>query len=193
MKRKFLTFIAFCLVVFFHAPPAGAFFWDDWFKNAQKFVSQVFSPQSKKFTLDSSITLVPEGDYDKNNEIDSGDIITFHYTIANSTDDEYAFATLLTNIPRNNLNFIHNVYGTASLLDEENTITIPNLRIPPRGEVIISFNARINYSPDELFLSTEPELITEDKKSLVKSTKKELKAKPWKKNFPGMIKIEKKN
>src|SRR3989344_4809458 len=138
---RVIFFIFFVGIFLFNAPPVGAFFLTDWLTNAKDFVVDVFAPKPKsEFTVDSTITLAPDGDYDKNGEIDSGDIVTFNYAITNPTKNEYPFATLLTNIPRNNLNFIHDVKGTASLSDENDTITIPNLRIAPQGEVIISFN-----------------------------------------------------
>lgn len=44
-------------------------------------VKNIFSPaQPKSITIDSNISLAPEGDINKNNEIDSGDIVRFSYT-----------------------------------------------------------------------------------------------------------------
>ena len=111
--------------------------------------------------------------------------------INNPTNNEFAFATLKTNIPRTSLNFIHNIQGTVNLSDKNGTITIPNLRINPGQELVISFDARINYFTEtDSIISTEPEIITSDNKPLIKSDKKEIKAKAWKEKLPSLINIK---
>lgn len=206
LPKKFgrlLLVVALCsAIVFVIAPKQGALFLgealnavDQNVQQIQENLSNIFARltgTSKKITVDSDITLITGGDVNNNGDIDAGDSIRFSYTITNPTKNEYPFATLETHIPRNNLNFIHNVYGAASLSDENGTITIPNLRIPPQGEVLIRFNARVNYSSDEVSLSTEPELFTEDKKSLAKGDKKDKKAKPWKDEIPNMVSVKEK-
>lgn len=143
---------------------------------------------SQKLSLQSNITFAPEGDLNKNGEFDSGESLKFSYIVDNPTDKEISFATLKTNIPRNNLNFIHDIKGTPSLSDKNRTITIPNLRINPGEKLEISFNARLNYFTDaDKGISTEPEIVTSDKKSLLKSKKKEIKALKLKTKLPSNV------
>ncbi len=165
------------------------------FTDTAETVSQMFAGESKKKGVEvrSVIELAEGGDVEGNGEIDSGDTIIFKYFIANRTDNEYSFSRLLTHIPRNNVNFIHDVQGTVSLSDENDTITIPNLLLPPQGELVISFKARIDYSSETVDISTEPELIAQDGNSLAKTQKQEIKAKPWKgSKLPGMIQVKEK-
>lgn len=150
--------------------------------------------KGKTLLIESGITLVPSGDINKNGQIDAGDTITFTYNIQNNTDKKYAYATLKTNIARDSLNFIHNVSGVTGLRDDGKTIEFPNLRIEPGMVKVISFDARVNYfTEQDPAIDTEPELLTEDKKSLLKSAKKQIKANRIKKeDIPDQIKIFKK-
>jgi len=147
--------------------------------------------KTKSLTLQSNITHAPNGDLNKNGQFDSGEILKFSYVIDNPTDKEISFATLKTNIPRNHLNFIHDIKGTPSLSDRNKTITIPNLRINPGEKLEISFNARLNYFIDgDKGISTEPEILTSDKKSLIKAGKKEIKAKRFKGKLPSNVQLK---
>jgi len=129
-------------------------------------------------TIDSNITLAPNGDVENNGEIDAGDIIRFSYTITNQSDKKYAFANLKTNIDRKQLNFIHNVQGTSGLTDDGQTISVPNLRIESSQTLTISFDARINYYQDEdRTIATESEFTDDGKNLVARSEKKEVKAK----------------
>lgn len=144
------------------------------------------------FNLNSKIELID--DLNKNGQIDGGDSIRFYYTINNPTDKEYSFLTLKTNIPRRYLNFIHDIHGTLSLSDKKGAITIPNLSVNPGQKLNVSFQARVNYFEDaDKTISTEPELLSSDAKSLFKSSKKDLKAKKFSGfNFPSNLKIKNK-
>lgn len=133
--------------------------------------------KSKDFAVESTITIVPDGDANKNNQIDAGDIVRFTYTIVNTTDKSYSYATLRTSIDRKQLNFIHSVRGATGLSDGDGTITFNNIRINSQEQRIISFDARINYFREDKQISTEPELVASDNKSVVKSLKKEVIAK----------------
>jgi hypothetical protein len=169
------------------APKVGAFS----FPNLLGPVKDFFTPDSpKNLTLDSKIELTPNGDANKNNQIDGGDIVRFTYVLTNPTKEKYLFATLNTNIDRKALNFIHNVSGVTGLDDSQNTIKLPNLRLESDRELVIGFDARINYSIEDKLISTEPELLTEDKKSVLKAIKKEVKALKVKpEDFPGQVKV----
>jgi len=128
-------------------------------------------------SVGSSIELAPEGDENGNGEVDAGDIVRFSYTITNTTTASHTFAVLKTNINRNDINFIHNVMGVTGLSEDNDTITFPNLRIPPSSTSTIQFDARVNYVQEEISIKTEPELVSSDNTSLVKSSLKEIKAK----------------
>lgn len=151
--------------------------------------------KNKALTIESAITLAPNGDVNKNGQIDAGDTITFTYTIQNNTDKKYAYATLKTNIQRDSLNFIHNVSGVTGLKDDGKTIEFPNLRIEPGMVKVISFEAKVNYfTEQDPIINTEPELVTEDKKPLLKSEKKQIQGKRIKKeDIPDQIQLFKKN
>lgn len=195
MKKK--IFLVICLLsslAFFTKPKSvKANFLDDIVTN----VTDFFIPDKKELKIDSSIALTPDGDVDKNGQIDAGDIVRFTYNLTNTTDQEYSFATLKTNIDRKQLNFIHNITGTASLDDDGKTIAIPNYRIGANQTATITFDARVNYYTDkDITIATEPEFVDKDKKSIIKSLKKQIGAKKIKNDkIPGMIKqvIQKEN
>lgn len=151
--------------------------------------------KNNELTVESDITLAADGDVNKNGQIDAGDTITFTYTIQNNTDKKYAYSTLKTNIQRDSLNYIRNVSGVTGLKDDGKTIEFPNLRVEPGMVKVISFDARINYFIEEdPIISTEPELVTEDKISLLKSEKKQIQGKRIKKEeIPNQIQMFKKN
>ncbi len=183
-----LALLLLVIYLFIFSPkPAQASFLSDIVDN----VKDLLTPDPKKeFTIDSDISLAPEGDVDKNGKIDAGDIIRFTYKIKNVTDREYLFATLETNINRKQLNFVHNVTGTASLLDDGKTIIIPNYRIGANQASVITFDARINYYTDkDVSVATLPEFIDKDKNSVKKSDEKKISVvKIAKDKIPGMIK-----
>jgi hypothetical protein len=165
------------------APVSGAFF----IPKVEAFqlpdvlapIKDFFSnPPPKVLTIEPSIGLAPDGDVNKNGQIDSGDSITFAYKITNLTDTSYSYATLKTALPRKQLNFIRNLNGATGIKDTSDSITIPNLRIPGNSEQIISFDARINYTKsDDIPINTTAELLDSGGASLFKSTKKEVIAK----------------
>jgi len=187
---KKLILVALLIIVSLTvASPANASIWDDLLNKVKSVVPKLNS----SLTLDSQISFAEGGDVNKNGLFDGGDTLKFSYTINNPTDKEISFATLKTNIYKKYLNFIHNIYGTTNLSDNNSTITIPNLRINPGENLIISFEARVNYFYDaDKNISTEPEIITSDKKSLLKSAKKEIKAKLFKGDIPSNLRIIKK-
>lgn len=151
--------------------------------------------RNNSLSVESDIKLAPDGDVNKNGQIDAGDTITFTYNIQNNTDKKYAYATLKTNIQRDSLNFIHNVSGVTGLKDDGKTIEFPNLRVLPKTVKVISFDAKINFfTEQDPTITTEPELVTEDKKSVLKSEKKQIQGKRIKKeDIPNQIKMFKKN
>ena len=173
-KKVLLLFIPLFIIaaLLFSLAPTNASIFDnlaDGFKN-------LFNKE-EEFTIQSNITLVPDGDIDKNGEIDAGDIVRFTYTITNTTDQEYSFATIKTNINRKQLNFIHNVVGTASLDDDGKTIEIPNFRIASNQTATITFDARVNYYTNEdPTVITEAEFVDDNKNSIAKSVKKKIQA-----------------
>lgn len=194
MKKKFLSgFIAVLLigffVAFFSPSIAHASVLDDFLNGVKNFLN---IPQDikKELKIDANIELAPDGDVNKNGQIDAGDTVRFSYTITNTTDQAYSFATLKTNINRKQLNFIHNVTGATNLNDDGKTITISNFRIAPGQVVSLSFDARVNYfTKEDPVITTEADFIGKDKKSHAKSKRKEIKAKRiLKEKIPGMVK-----
>lgn len=128
-------------------------------------------PKDQALTLTANINLSPTGDINQNAQIDSGDTVTFTYTITNNTDNEHPFATLITNIPRNYIHFIHNINGAASLSDENGIVAIPNLYINPQQKLVVSFEARINYFQGEQYIFTEPQLISQHQENIAQAKK----------------------
>lgn len=162
-------------------------------------VKNLVNPQdkntSKVLSIESDITLAQGGDVNGNGQIDAGDTITFIYNIQNTTDKKHAYATLKTNIQRDSLNYLRNVTGVTGLKDDGKTIEFPNLRVEPGMVKQISFDATVNYFTDsDPVLSTEPELVSEDKSSILKTAKKEIQVKRIKKeDIPVQIQMLKKN
>lgn len=188
MRKKYFIGLAFIFFLLGNAPHAGAFFLEEW---VNEFLNPPANTPSSVFSLDSQIVLVQ--DLNKNNVTDGGDTVRFVYKISNPTGEEFSFLTLQTNLQKKNLHFIHNIKGTASFSDKGGFITIPNLRINPGQTVTVSFDARVNYEPySDLVISSEPELITSDKKSLYKSSKKQISVKAWKEKIPSLYNSEKK-
>lgn len=194
MKKLTVGIIFFCLFIFFSPTQAQASVIDDIVNGIKGFFVGNSTPSSM-LVLSSSIELVKDGDVNNNGQIDAGDIIRFRYIITNTTNQEFASATLKTNINRKEINFIHNVTGTTSLSDTGKTIEIPNLRIAPNQVGTISFDARVNYfTSDDPVISTQADFLGKDKKSYVKSNKKEIKANRIAKDkIPGMFKHQVKN
>ncbi len=173
----------------FSPKPAQASFLDDVVDKVQ----DIFTPDAKKeFTIDSEITLAPGGDVDKDGQIDAGDIIRFTYSLKNATDKDFTFATLKTNIDRKQINFIHNVTGTANISDDAKTITIPNYRIGSKQVSIITFDARVNYYTNkDVSIVTALEFVDKDRKIVIKSDEKKVNVrKIVKEKVPGMTKRE---
>ena len=167
MKTKVLLFVCLIVLVFLSFDGVRSVLSKEEDKNVK----------NKEFTIESSIELAPDGDDNKNRQIDAGDIVRFTYTIINTTDQAYSYATLKTNIDRKQLNFIHNVFGTTGLSDLDDTIIIPNIRVNAREQKVISFDARINYFQEDKIIATESEFVNVDKKSIKKSLRKEIQAK----------------
>lgn len=172
--KKLLLIALLPVILLFQIQSAHAVDLDDLLKDIKNLVNL----ESGKLTIDSTISLAPDGDVEKNGEIDSGDIIRFSYTITNTSDKKYTFATFKTNIDRKQLNFIHNVQGTSGITDDGQTITIPNIRVEPSQILQINFDARINYYQDEdRTISTESEFTDDEKNLVAKSERKEVTAK----------------
>ena len=157
------------LLFFLFSTPIQASILDD--------IKNIFSKEDAKiFRLTSDISLSPNGDIDNNGQITSGDIVRFSYVIINTTDKKYTYSILKTNVDRKQINFVHNLQGTTGLLDRYGTIVFRNLRIEANEQRTISFDARINYSEVDKLISTQPEFLTSDSKSINKASKKEIKA-----------------
>lgn len=181
---KLLSLFTLLLVLFaFQNQSAYAFDFSDLFTDLKNFINHTGSKPGN-LTIDSEIALAPDGDINKNNEIDAGDIVRFTYTLRNTTNKSYSFGTLETNIERKQFNFFHNLIGANNLVDDNKTIKISNVRINPGEALIMSFDARTLYRENDIQISTEAEFIDSDHKSLIKSVKLE---KLVKNNIPDFI------
>lgn len=174
-KKLFPVYLLVIMTVIglslYWAPKAGAFSLEDLLAP----VKNLFNPN--ELEVDSKIELAPGGDVNANGQIDAGDIVRFSFTISNPTNQKYAYSSLKTNIDRNSINFIHNVSGATGINEKESTITFSNLRLQSGQQKTVSFDARINYYQDiDKVISVEPEFLTEDKKPVIKSPRKEIKA-----------------
>lgn len=203
MRRANISLVIFFLLIVFSVvvspTPAYAGVFDDILNGVKNTVqggvdkvSDLFNGNAprKELTIESKIELAPEGDINKNGQIEAGDIVRFTYVITNTTDKDHSLGTLKTNINRKQLNFIHNVTGTVSLNDDDKTITIPNFNIAANQVITITFDARLNYNTvEDPSIATEAEFIDTDKKSVAKSLRKEIRAKRiLKDKIPGMTK-----
>jgi len=136
------------------------------------------TPQTNKtLTINSSITLVENSDINKNGQIDAGDIVHFAYTLKNTTESNYSFATLQTNIDSKQVSFIHNIHGATGIVNDGKTIEIPHVRLNSGEMLIISFDALINYFQEDKIIATEAEFVSSDNKFIAKSTRSEISAK----------------
>ena len=141
-------------------------------------------------TIQSNIAFASGGDLENNGQFDAGDTITFSYAITNTTKRTFSRNTLKTNVPRDRLNFIHDVRGVASISDRNGILEIPNLRLDAHQELVVSFSARINYfSGADLAIWTQPELVAHDGASLGGAIRKEMNVRSWKNEvFPSSVK-----
>ncbi len=187
IKKQILLLvpILLVLVVLKNTPVANASIIDD--------IKNLLTRSPKEFNLTSNIALAKDGDLDKNEEINAGDMVTFTFVLSNPSDKKYSSTTLKTNIDRKSINFIHNIVGTSGLNDDGKTITVPNIKVAPNESVTISFDARLNYFDENLkTISAEAELIDSAKKSLLKDKKVQINSKKTNAKNPGMSKNTKK-
>ena len=175
-----LFILVFAFLVF--PKPAHAFSFNDIIDN----IKGLFSSQNEKqqqdqdpsLSITSKISLAPDGDYNHNGHITSGDIVRYSYTILNTTESSYRNTSLKTNIDSKFLNGISNVQGATSLDSSNGTITIPNINIDKHQIRKISFDAQINFNKNsDETLSTQPELINQEQKTLVTDSKQSERAK----------------
>jgi hypothetical protein len=185
--KKLKTLLAPILLILFvlvNTPTANASIIDN--------IKNLLNPSPKELNLTSNIALAKNGDLDKNQEVNTGDIVTFSFIITNPSEKKYSSTTLKTNIDRQSINFIHNIIGTSGLNDNGKTITIPNIKVNPNESITISFDARLNYFDESSkTLGTEAELISLDKKSLFKDSKKQINTKKSKSQAPATTKNNK--
>lgn len=143
--------------------------------------------KDKEFTVESDITLAPDGDADNNGEMDGGDTVRFSFVLSNGTDTAHPFSNLKTNIKRDSIHFIHNIKGVTGI--DNSTLELPNIYVLPNSKLEISFDARLNFSGEEEInakglagrsidadgnkeISSEPQLEDNKKQRLVQGTKK---------------------
>lgn len=132
-------------------------------------VKNIISPsQNLPITINSKVSLTPDGDANKNGAIDSGDIVRFTYTVNNPSTNEYIFTKFKTGIKNNVINNIHNITGVTGLEYEGGNLTLLNISLKPDQVLELSFDARLNYNDSDSTLFSEPELFDNKGKSLLK-------------------------
>lgn len=174
--RKILLPVIVSLLVssffFVHAKPAAAVSFEEIISGAKSFFVGI--TEKKELTIESNITLVSEGDLNKNGEIDSGDTVKYSFNIANKSDKTYKTSQLNTNINTEDINSISNIKGVVSLDDSKKTIVIPNLLFNSNQFRSVSFEAKVNYFKDNnKTLSSEAELVDDTNKTVHKAAKKD--------------------
>jgi hypothetical protein len=142
--------------------------------------------------LSATLGLADGGDKNNNSTIDGGDMIKATYTLVNATTKPLNDFSLNTRVAKENLNFIHNLQGATGFVEKDGQIVFANIAVAPLATVTVSFEARVNWLDAEASLSTEPELLTSDNKSLSKAEKITKKITEQKDNRPSLLKVEKK-
>jgi hypothetical protein len=186
----FLTSFAFYSLVF--VPFAHASILGDLLDKAQKLFVPTQGEDTQSVSVTSQISLAPRGDINENGQVDAGDTLRFFYTLKNSTDVTYPFVTLETHVPRNQLNFIHNIVGASGITEKNSSIQIVNLVLLPHQSRNISFDARTNFiTGADVLISTQAEVIASDHKPLANVEKKELRVKALPKlSQPSLLKSQ---
>lgn len=117
------------------------------------------SPEGGVF-VEGKIELAPDGDGNKNGEVDAGDTVRLVFDVVNRTDKEYPFATLATGLDRTLVYDLWNLSGASSLDDANNTITFPNLWVAPQARLSVSLDVTAKYFTEgEKRLALAPELL----------------------------------
>jgi hypothetical protein len=171
----FIVLLLFTSIFFTVNPPAvHASFFGDFAESIKGF----FHIEGRNtLSIESAISFASNGDLNKNGQIDAGDKIKIKYVIKNQTDNNYKNLILNTNLDSQILNTINNIQGTTSVINKNNTITVPYLILSANQQRVISFEAQINYYKDkDQSLSTQAELL-DGGNSLVKGSKDEVQIK----------------
>lgn len=110
--------------------------------------------------VEGGIELPSGGDLQKDGNIGAGDTVIFHFRVTNRTDTTYPLATLQTGIDGNLLYDIWDLRGAASLSDDNETISFPNLTIAPQSRFTISVEGTLKYFTEgEARLTVSPQLL----------------------------------
>jgi hypothetical protein len=180
-KLFLLAFLSILPILFFAAyQPAQASVIKDLMNGVKKIVSPSPTPKplqlgSGNLSVSSNVALAANGDINQDSVIDGGDMVTFSYTISNNTNNDYPYSTLKTNLPRDLINYIHNVKGAYSIEDKDGSTEIPNLYIHAHQLLKISFDARVDiFTGADKGITTQPQLYDRENKKLVENSKSEL-------------------
>lgn len=141
------------------------------------FVRNAKAAVAKGVSVTASVVLAENGDLNKDKIIEAGDTVTYSYTISNTSNSVYEFATLDTHIDHSHINFIHNIKGASSLSEKRDSIVIPNLFVGAIQTVNVSFDARVNIDTGDTSLTTAPQLLTKDRKSIAQDISHNVKTK----------------
>lgn len=180
MKKKIIltvaVFVIAIAVAFFTVISNNPIAFHRFINTIKYQIASLFAPH--ELTVTSAIALAPGGDMNKNGKIDAGDTIRFSYTITNTTEKTYKFATLKTNLDRTSLNFIHNLQDSDGYVDTGKTLNLPNLWVDSNQKFVISFDARINYYKNvDKTISTTAQLVDANGALIAQAQKDQIVAK----------------
>lgn len=198
MTKRIISFLVAILVTAMlltsTSQPVEAFSFQEIFDRVKSIFSEKEDVRilKKELVIEPAITLVSDGDKNKNGEIDAGDVVRFIYKLTNTTEKDISLGTLNTHINRKQFNFIHNIQGTTNISDNGTSLEILNLNIYAGETLEISFDARTINTKDDISISTEPVLNDSDKKLVTKASKIEKLVKNQLPEFQNGLKVEKK-
>jgi hypothetical protein len=73
-------------------------------------------------------------------------MVMFTFKIYNDTARSYHDLTLATEVRKDNLAYVHDIKGAASMSQAESGMMFPNLNLSPNQELTISFVAQVKYA-----------------------------------------------
>lgn len=143
--------------------------------------------------VEGKIELVSDGDQNQNGEVDAGDTVTLIFTITNSSQAEYPFATLLTGLNYDLVYDLWNVRGAASLANDNGTVTFPNVWVAANSRLTISVEATVKYfTAGQEHLGVSPQLVDRESRPIgarLETERSERQVKPWAGELPEWVVI----
>ena len=144
-------------------------------------------------TVEGKVELTSRGDFNKNGEVDAGDTVALTFRIRNLTDTEHSFAKLVTGVDNNLFYDIWNLQGAASLSEENNTISFPNLLLPARSKQFVTVETTIKYFTEgEQHIRLVPQLLDKNGNpigTIIPNDHADRVVKPWMGELPWWIEM----